>query len=77
AVIDGCVVFDDARIEAGARLHASVIGRAARIDEGVVLDGVVIGDAAVIGAGNELLTGVRVWPETVISRGTVRFSSDE
>ena len=76
-VIDGCVVFDDARIDAGARLHASVIGRAARIGEGAVLDGVVIGDAAVIGAGNELLTGVRVWPETVITRGSVRFSSDE
>jgi len=77
AVVDGCVVFDDAVVEAGARLHASVIGRGARIGAGAVLDGVVIGDGAVIGAGNELLTGVRVWPGTVLAPGSVRFSSDE
>ncbi len=62
AVVDGSVVFDDAVVEAGARVRASVIGRGARIGAGAVLDGVVIGDGADIGAGNELLTGVRVWP---------------
>jgi len=76
AVVDGCVVFDDAVVEAGARLHASVVGRGARIGTGVVLDGVIIGDGAVIGAGNELLTGVRVWPTSVLAPGSVRFSSD-
>ena len=34
-------------------------------------------DGAQIGAGNELLTGVRVWPGTVLVAGSVRFSSDE
>ena len=30
-----------------------------------------------IGSGNELLTGVRVWPGVVLEPGSVRFSSDE
>jgi mannose-1-phosphate guanylyltransferase len=41
-----------------------------------VLDGVVIGDGADIGSGNELLTGVRVWPDVILPPGSVRFSSD-
>ena len=31
---------------------------------GAVLDGVVIGDGAYVGPGNELLKGLRVWPDT-------------
>ena len=77
AVVDGCVVFDHAVIAAGARVRASVIGRGAHIGADAVLDGVVIGDRADIGARNELLTGVRVWPGAVLAPGSVRFSSDE
>ena len=36
----------------------------------------VIGDGAVIGRGNELLDGVRVWPQAHLADGSVRFSSD-
>jgi mannose-1-phosphate guanylyltransferase len=77
AVVDGCVVFVDAVIEARAHVRASVIGAGAHIGAGAVLDGVVIGDGAEIGAGNELLAGVRVWPRARLAAGSVRFSSDE
>jgi mannose-1-phosphate guanylyltransferase len=36
----------------------------------------VIGDGAVVGRGNELLDGVRVWPGAKLADGSVRFSSD-
>lgn len=77
SVVDGSVLFDGARIEGGARVSNSIVGAGAWIGEDVVLDGVVVGDNAVIGAGNELLEGVRVWPGAHLGDGTVRFSSDQ
>jgi mannose-1-phosphate guanylyltransferase len=53
-----------------------VIGRKAVVGEGAVLDGVVVGDGARIGAANELLTGIRVFPGMQIEDGAIRFSSD-
>ena len=76
AVIDGAVVFDDARIGAGAVVRGSIIGEGASIGAGCVIEGAVIGDGADIGAGNELLAGVRVWPDAVLADTAVRFSSD-
>jgi len=76
ATVDGSVVFDDAVIEAGAQVRASIIGRGARIGAGSVVDGVVVGDAAQIGERNELLTGMRIWPDVVLPAVSVRFSSD-
>ena len=76
AVLDGSVVFDGAVIESGANVRNSIVGRGARVGAGVVLDGVVLGDGAVVGEGNELLTGVRIWPDVVLAPWSVRFSSD-
>lgn len=76
AVIDGAVVFDGAEIAEGARITDSIVGAGAVIGAGTVLRGAVIGDGAVIGRGNELLDGVRVWPQAHVADGSVRFSSD-
>jgi mannose-1-phosphate guanylyltransferase len=76
AVVKGSVVFDDAVIEPGARVVDSVVGRGARVGAGGVVVGAVLGDRCDIGARNELLTGVRVWPDAVLADGSVRFSSD-
>jgi mannose-1-phosphate guanylyltransferase len=77
AIVEGSVVFDDAVIEAGARVRASIVGRGARIGADAVLDGVVIGDGAQVGDRNELLVGMRIWPDVVLPPVSVRFSSDE
>ena len=76
AVVNGAVVFDGAQIAEGARVTDSIVGAGAVIGADTVLHGAVIGDGAVIGRGNELLTGVRVWPGAVIGDVAVRFSSD-
>ena len=54
----------------------SIVGAGAVVGADSVLRGAVVGDGAVIGRGNELLDGVRVWPEARIGDGAVRFSSD-
>jgi len=77
AQVDGSVLFDGARIEDGAVVYNSVIGRDAVIGRDTILDSVVIGDRARIGARNELLAGVRVWPDIELPDCAVRFSADE
>ena len=76
AVVTGAVVFDGAEIAEGAHVSNSIVGAGAVVGAGSVLRGAVVGDGAVIGRGNELLDGVRVWPEARIGDGAVRFSSD-
>jgi mannose-1-phosphate guanylyltransferase len=76
AYVSGSVLFDGAGIGAGAQVTGSVVGRDAVIGEGVVLDGVVIGDAARISPGNELRSGLRVWPGEELGPTCVRFSTD-
>jgi len=62
AYVTGIVLFDAASVGAGARVSGSVIGRGTVVGEGVVLDGVVLGDEVHIAPGNELRSGLRVWP---------------
>ncbi len=76
ALVDGSVVFDAAVIGTGSRIYNSIIGAGAVIGSDCCIEGAVIGDGAMIGDGNELLTGVRVWPDTNLASLTVRFSSD-
>ena len=76
AVIDGSIVMDGAVVEPGAVVRGSVVGSHARIGREATLTGAVVADRAVIGAGNELITGARIWPEVVIPPRSVRFSSD-
>jgi mannose-1-phosphate guanylyltransferase len=58
-------------------IQDSLIGAGARIGARTVLEGVVVGDGAVVGADNELRSGVRIWCDAVIPDGAVRFSSDQ
>ena len=76
AEVSGSVIFDDAVIGAGAVVRASVIGRGASIGAGCVIESAVIGDGAQIGEGNELLTGLRIFPGLTLPARSVRFSSD-
>jgi mannose-1-phosphate guanylyltransferase len=77
AVVDGSVLFDGARVGAGAVIRDSIIGRDAVVGESCSLAEVVIGDRARIGRHVELVNGARVWPDVVLTDGSIRFSSDE
>lgn len=77
ATVQGSVVFDEAAIGEHSIVIDSVIGRGAIVGANVRLEGVVVGDNAHIGAGNELITGARVFPEVDLGEASVRFSSDK
>jgi mannose-1-phosphate guanylyltransferase len=74
--IDGSVIFDDAQISDGCTITNSIIGFGAQIGSACILNGVVVGDGATIGAHNELLDGMRIWPDATIADLSMRFSSD-
>ena len=76
ARLDGAVIFDGVRVEAGSVIERSIIGFGARIGPRALIRDGVIGDGADIGARCELLRGARVWPGVTIPDGGIRYSSD-
>ncbi|MEO3808697.1 NDP-sugar synthase [Sphaerisporangium sp. B11E5] len=74
--VHGSVLDDDCVIESGVTIHESVIGAGARVCSGTTLRNAVIGAGAVIGADNELLSGVRIWPGVHLPACSIRFSSE-
>lgn len=74
--LDGAVIFDGVRVEAGCVIERSIIGFGARIGPRALIRDGVIGDGADIGARCELLSGVRVWPGVFLPDGGIRYSSD-
>ncbi|GAA0393295.1 NDP-sugar synthase [Microbispora corallina] len=76
ASVRGSVLADDCVVASGATVVDSVVGTGARVAAGAVLRQVVVGDEAQIGPGNELMSGVRVWPGVRLPECSVRFSSD-
>ncbi|MCW2540733.1 MAG: Nucleoside-diphosphate-sugar pyrophosphorylase family protein [Frankiales bacterium] len=76
AVVTGSVLFDGASVGANAVVERSVLGRQCEVGEDSVLRDAVIGDHAVLGRRIELLAGARVWPEAILSDGSIRFSTD-
>lgn len=76
AAVLGSVLGDDAVIAGGASVTDSVIGDGARVCAGAVVRDAVIGDGAVVGPGNELQAGIRVWPGIELPECAVRYSSD-
>lgn len=76
ATVEGSVLLPGSRVEEAAVVRDSVLGRDAAVGAGSILAGAVVGDGARIGARNELLAGVRVWPLVELPDLAVRFSSD-
>jgi mannose-1-phosphate guanylyltransferase len=76
ATVSGSVLGDDCLVASGATVVDSVVGAGARVEAGAVLSGAVVGEGAVIGPGNELREGARIWPGVVLPACAIRFSSD-
>ena len=75
--MSGSVIFDGAQIGRDCVIEDSIVGAGATIGDGCSLHSAVIADGARIGTGNELLEGVRVWPDVTLQDCAVRFSSDQ
>lgn len=76
AAVTGSVVLAGARVGPDTAVTDSVVGPGAQVGAGCRLADAVIGAGATIGDRNELIDGVRVWPEVVLPPVAVRFSTD-
>ena len=77
AVVDGSVIFNEVQISAGAKVTNSIISTAAHIGDNTSISDTVVAERAFVGSNNELLAGARVFPDSRIEDGAIRFSSDK
>jgi mannose-1-phosphate guanylyltransferase len=67
-------VLDGATIGAGTRISSSIIGPEASIGDRCRVEGrVMLGQGADVGAGNTLMSGIRIFPGVQIPDGAVAF----
>ncbi|MFI6476908.1 sugar phosphate nucleotidyltransferase [Nonomuraea sp. NPDC050663] len=76
ATVTGSVLLEGSVVASGATVVDSVVGKGARVRSGASVRDAVVGDRSVIGAGNELQAGIRVWPDVTLDDCSVRWSSD-
>ena len=76
AKVIGSVLMDGVVVGPGAHIEDSVIGRGTKVGAGTRLHEVVVGDNCDIGPDNELISGARLWPHTVLPAMSVRFSAE-
>jgi mannose-1-phosphate guanylyltransferase len=73
-VIEGAVLWQDCRIGEKAKLRNCVLASRCHIgEESEVLHGCVLGDDVIIGKGNRLSNGIRIWPNKAIEPDAISF----
>jgi mannose-1-phosphate guanylyltransferase len=74
ARVERAVVLDGATIGPGCEVTDCIIGSRARIEKGaIVRGGAVIGEDVLVGEGNVLTAGIKVFPGTELPAGAIRF----
>jgi mannose-1-phosphate guanylyltransferase len=73
ARVEGSVIFDGARVEAGAVVIDSIVGLDATVGRGTRLEAAVVGDRAITGADNEFV-GHRLWEAAHVPDASVRYT---
>lgn len=74
ARVEGSVLLNGCRLDAGAVVKNSILGRNIKIGKKVHVDDVsVLGDNLSVGEDNALRRGIKIWPDTIIPPGSIRF----
>ncbi len=74
ARLEGCVLYEGARIGEGAIVKDSIIGKGVEVGARVrVEEEAILGDNTVVDEENVLKKGVKIWPDTKLGRGMIRF----
>jgi mannose-1-phosphate guanylyltransferase len=74
AIVEGAVLWQDCKVGKGARLRDCIVASHCHIgEESEVLDLCILGDHAVIGKGNKLPPGIKIWPDKSIEPQAISF----
>jgi mannose-1-phosphate guanylyltransferase len=71
------VIFENVQIAPDSVIENSIISSNVYIGEKTVIRDSVVSEDSRIGSGNELIGGVRIFPNSIIQDSSVRFSSDK
>ncbi len=74
SIVERAVVMQGTEIGANCILRGCIVAGGVRIGDGTHIEGLaVIGEGVTIGAGNQLMHGMRVFPGTSLPDGAIRF----
>lgn len=74
AQLEGCVLFDGCHIGDSAVVKNSILGKQLKLGEKVHVEEVaVLGDNLVVKNENYLKRGIKIWPDTEIGEGEIKF----
>ncbi|GBE58185.1 D-glycero-alpha-D-manno-heptose 1-phosphate guanylyltransferase [bacterium BMS3Abin01] len=72
--IEESVVQEGARLQEGVRVRQSIIAGGADIGPGtVVAGGAIVGENAAVEGDNILINHIRIYPDTVVKKGSIKF----
>jgi mannose-1-phosphate guanylyltransferase len=72
--VERAVVLDGAEVGAGCEVVDCIVAAGARIADGaVVRGGAVLGEGVEVGEGNVLAHGIKVFPDTALPAGAIKF----
>lgn len=73
-VVEESIVQENCVIEQGVKIRGSIIAGGASIGEGTLVDGgAIVGENARIGGDNILSNHIRIYPNTTVKAGTIKF----
>jgi Nucleoside-diphosphate-sugar pyrophosphorylase involved in lipopolysaccharide biosynthesis/translation initiation factor 2B, gamma/epsilon subunits (eIF-2Bgamma/eIF-2Bepsilon) len=73
-MVEEAILWRDCKVGKKARLRNCLVASRCYIGaESEVLDGCILGDDVVIGKGNRLSKGIRIWPNKSIEPETISF----
>lgn len=74
SLIEDCVLWPHTKVGERAVMRRCVVGDHCQIGDGVwLIDGTVVGDHVIIGRGNKLEHGIRIWPGRTLEPETITF----
>jgi mannose-1-phosphate guanylyltransferase len=72
--VERSVVLDGTEIGPGCHVTDSIVGPGVRVGaDCVIAGGAVVGEGVTVGAGNVLRAGIKVFPDTALADGAIRF----
>jgi len=68
------ILWQDCKIGKGAKLRNCLVASRRHIgEESEVMDGCILGDDVLIGKGNKLSNGIKIWSGKAIESATISF----
>ena len=74
AIVEGAILWQDCKVSKGARVkNCTIASHCCMGEKSEILDHCILGDDVVIGKGNKLSKGIKIWPNKSIEPEAISF----